>query len=197
MDCPSCRAPHPDEAEYCTLCFAPLRAASPGAAPPAAFAAFPQVETLTEGFLIKGPLVIRPDGLWFFVRSVARTRRGGFGNIGGFQLGGAYVRLARLLLDVLGTAVGLPPPRRPEKLEFKPVRRVAEEFDAAAGEAPLIPACAECFTVEKGDVAALTISPTLGVLTVRTRWTSLEVSRAEPRAKASAFLRRQGYPLPA
>lgn len=177
------------------MCFAPFKAkpkASGGGG-----AVFPRVVVDFDGFRILGPLVMKPDAIWVFMEECGKNDEGRAGTMVGDAMGG-------LVGGVIGAAINATVDNaneaarfRPERLEYRTVSKVAEEFSAAMDEAPSIPSCRECFLFERKDLTEVSFSGWSGTLKLRTRWIELDVLGVEPKEKASAYLKLRGYPFKA
>ncbi|TBR18279.1 hypothetical protein EPO15_15380 [bacterium] len=195
MDCPSCKTPHPDEATFCSMCFAPFKAKPkrPGGA--GGFAAFPGVVVVFDGFRIVGPMVIRPDAVWFFMKECEKSDEGRAGTAVGDAMGGAVGSLVGSMINAAVDNANEAPRFRPERLEYRTVSKVAEEFDAAMDEVHEIPTCRECFLLERKDLTEVSFSRWTGTLKLKTKWWELEANGVDPQEKASAYLKLRGYPF--
>jgi hypothetical protein len=195
VDCPQCKTPHPDEATFCSMCFAPFKAKPKPAGGSGGFAAFPEVTVVFDGFRMQGPMVMRPDALWFFMKTCEKADEGRAGTMVGDAMGGVVGGIVGSVINAAVDSANEAARFRPERLEYKTVSRVAEEFAAAMDEAPLIPTCRECFFFEKKDLTEVSFSRWTGTLMLKTKWIELEANGVSPKEKASAYLKLRGYPF--
>ena len=211
MECPKCHAQNHDQAPMCTLCYEPLKA-RPGGAPsstPAGFApvgasaggghfvALPETTLTFDDHQLDGPLVIREDGLYLFVKSCVSTKqkKEGLGSMVGdnFGLVGSLLGAAFDSLSEQKQAV-----TKPSRLTLNKCWRVLAQFKEAAKTAPDIPQCQDYFTVQKREMQELTYNFT-GMLSVKTKWYTLSFGNGllglGDREKVEGFLLHHKFPL--
>ncbi|TPW19330.1 MAG: hypothetical protein FD126_2794 [Elusimicrobia bacterium] len=177
------------------MCFAPFKAKPKPAGGGGGAAVFPCVVVDFDGFRIVGPLVIKPDALWFFMKECGKLDDGRAGTMVGDAMGGVVGGLVGDMINAAVDSANEAPRFRPERLEYRTVSKIAAEFDAAMDAAPDIPSCRECFLFEKKDLTEVSISGWTGTLKLKTKWIELEASGVDPKEKASAYLKLRGYPF--
>lgn len=142
---------------------------------------------------MRGPLVIRPEALYFFVKErryqgstdavVAKQALDSvLGAVGGALAGAALERIA-----------GAP---EPLKLGLRPAAEAAQVAEAARAEAPEVASCPECFTFPKSLIRKVSIDFT-GMLAIATDSGTVAVNGASPAPRVSAYLKLRGYPFDA
>lgn len=176
------------------MCFAPFTA-KPKRAGGGGAAVFPHVVTVFDGFRISGPLVVKSDALWVFMKECEKVEEGRAGTMMGDAMGGVVGGIVGDMINAAVDSANEAPRFRPERLEYRTVAKVAEEFNGAMDEAPDIPSCRECFLFERKDLAELSFSRWTGTLTVKTKWIELLLDGVDPKEKASAYFKLRGYPF--
>jgi len=182
MNCPKCQSPHPDDAQFCSLCYENFKA-KPRSEPALAVA---HVDANVGDWTVSGPLLIREEGFYFFIKSFvdrnkAILRQGMPGGLLGAAAAGAVEALS---------PEGTPPePCRP-----RATGEITELFQKVLADAPDIPACRQYFLIPKRDMTRLHFD-ILGMLCVKTAALSLRIQGAGPKDKLSGFLVMRGYPL--
>jgi hypothetical protein len=195
MECPKCKANNPDDAAFCSLCYENFKPKPKTAqAAGGACVAFPSVVSVVEGFRITGPLVIREDGMYFFMKECARIQEGRFGTAVGHSMGGLVGGLVGAAINAAVDKSTEAPEYRPNKLIFKPAYEIIESVQKALADAPGIPACKEFFIIEKRDITQLGFG-FLGGLTLKTKYLHMEVGGVDPQEKASGYFVLRQYPF--
>ncbi|MBI5240237.1 MAG: zinc ribbon domain-containing protein [Elusimicrobia bacterium] len=195
MECPKCKANNPDDAVFCSLCYENFKPKPKTAqAGGGSCVAFPSVVSTVEGFRITGPLVIREDGLYFFLKECERIQEGRLGTAVGGQMGGVVGHLIGAAINEAVDNMNEAERFRPPKLIFKPAYEIMESVQRALGDAPDIPSCKEFFIIERRDITHLEFG-FLGGLTLKTKYLQMEVGGIDPAEKASGYFILRQYPF--
>jgi len=195
MECPKCKANNSDDAVFCSLCYENFKPkAKDPAASSSSLAAFPEVSSVVEDFIITGPLMIREEGLYFFMKACQRREDNRAGTMIGNQMGGIVGHLIGAGINAAVDKACDSPLYRPEKFHYRLTEDIIESCQKALADAPDIPSCREFFVLDKKDIVSLEFG-FFGGLTLKANYLKMEISGIDPREKASGYFALRGYPI--
>jgi hypothetical protein len=183
MDCPKCKSPNPDDAQFCSLCYENLKV-KPSSGP---VMAFNDTSTNIGKWTASGPLMVREDGFYFFLKQFVDRDR-------------AVMRAAGASGGLVGAVVaaGIDSMNGESEPPGQAVRQktsgISDMFQKALDDAPDIVSCEQYFLIPKKDMTQLSFD-FLGMLNVKTTGETLKIQGAGPKDKLSGFLVMRGYPV--
>lgn len=184
MDCPKCKSPNPDDAKFCGLCYENL-VAKPSAGP---VLAFNETSTNIGKWTAIGPVMVREDGFYFFLKQFFDREKAAREAAVRSQGGLIGAAVAAGLESMVGES-GPPGQAVQERTE-----KIADLFQKALDDAPEIVSCEYYFKIPRKDVTGASFD-FLSNLTLKTTGETLKVSGMEPKDKVAGFLRARGYPV--
>lgn len=149
MDCPKCKTPNPQDSAACSLCG---EAFLKKAAAPTKPLVLADVETEVQGWRLKGPLILLPDGLTFFIEH-SEFRLTGPARLAAMLLGQAGGLLGGKAVDAAVDAVS-EGQEKPRNLTFTSALDQEALKTHCLGEAPRLAFCRQCVYVPRGEVRA-------------------------------------------
>ncbi|MBI4425381.1 MAG: zinc ribbon domain-containing protein [Elusimicrobia bacterium] len=217
MDCPKCGAKNAPDSVFCGLCYETFRpkAAAPAPAPPPAApagsggsGALPEVSVALLEWTLAGPLVVKPAGLYFFVKACVRpqAKEPGLGSriIGKFGIVGAIAGAAFDLAHQAAQehkrqALGQKDDdsARPHQVDFLPNALIgALHKEGLLAAAPGIVACKEYFELPRENVRSIVLGAFGGATIVFASLAGDETLTvtADP-ARLKALLAAAGWPV--
>ncbi|HAH08238.1 MAG TPA: hypothetical protein DCM05_17220 [Elusimicrobia bacterium] len=183
MDCPKCKTPNPDDAKFCTLCYENL-VAKPSSGP---VLAFNETTTNIGKWTALGPVMVREDGFYFFLKQFFDREKAAMRAAGG--QGGLVGALVVAGIESMAGEDG--PPGQAVKQKTS---TIADFFQKALDDAPEIVSCEYFFKIPKQDITGISFD-FLSALSMKTTGETLKVSGMAPKDKVAGFLRLRGYPV--